>query len=481
MHSRRRALRLVVLTCLVATVLAATALPAEARKKHLDLHRGSRGHTVTVLEARLARIGLLPRSAVDRRYRAATVKAVKRFQRSHGLRANGRTNRRTWNSVYTAYSRAIAPRPAPAWVPPSWAAPGITAHRGGSSEAPENTLASIKHGVAVGADVVEFDVRTTSDGAFVLMHDATLDRTTNCSGAVSSRTLAQLASCRTDRGQQPIATFDEVASYLASTSGVDLAPELKDTGTTALTDAELDRFVATLEDNELAGRTYVQSFDPAVFPRVRARDADLKLVWLSNSVLYVSAVKARGVDVASVNMDALARQNVARLPRARCPDLDVDRAVEDRPRAGVVPRGGLGGYRHPDHRRLALPLRAWPLRPRSWLGGDVAAHRPVAGDPEPPRPLRGEAQADPRTGADLCRRDRAAPGAGRGRCRWRTGRCRAPGRAGPVPGRGRGRSTGPVGHAPCRDRRRPPRRGAARRSAAPRVRRRRCSSGACRR
>ena len=114
MHSRRRALRLVVLACLVATVLAATALPAEARKKHLDLHRGSRGHAVTVLEARLARIGLLPRSAVDRRYRAATVKAVKRFQRSHGLRANGRTNRRTWNSVYTAYSRAIAPRPAPA-------------------------------------------------------------------------------------------------------------------------------------------------------------------------------------------------------------------------------------------------------------------------------------------------------------------------------------------------------------------------------
>ena len=37
---------------------------------------------------------------------------------------------------------------------------------------------------------------------------------------------------------------------------------------------------------------------------------DLKLVWLSNSVLYVSDVKARGVDVASVNMDALARQNV---------------------------------------------------------------------------------------------------------------------------------------------------------------------------
>ena len=152
-------------------------------------------------------------------------------------------------------------------------------------------------------------MRTTSDGAFVLMHDATLDRTTNCSGAVSSRTLAQLASCRTDRGHQPIATFDEVARYLASAPGVDLAPELKDTGTTALTDA-VDRFVATLEDNGLAGRTYVQSFDPAVFPRVRALDADLKLVWLSNSVLYVSAVKAKGVDVASVNMDALARQNV---------------------------------------------------------------------------------------------------------------------------------------------------------------------------
>jgi glycerophosphoryl diester phosphodiesterase len=310
MDSRRRAFRLVVLACLVATVLATTAMPAEARNKRLDLHRGSRGHAVTLVEARLARIGLLPRSAVDRRYRAATVKAVKRFQRAHGLRANGRTNRRTWNAILTVYSRAIAPRPAPGWVRPSWGAPGITAHRGGSSESPENTLASIKHGVAVGADVVEFDVRTTSDGVFVLMHDATLDRTTDCTGAVSSKTLAQLASCRTDRGKQPIPTFDDVATYLATTSGVDLAPELKDVGTTALTDAELDRFVATIDDNGLASRTFVQSFDPAVFPRVRTRDAALRLVWLSNSVLYVSAIKARGVDVASVNMSALARQNV---------------------------------------------------------------------------------------------------------------------------------------------------------------------------
>ncbi len=91
---------------------------------------------------------------------------------------------------------------------------------------------------------------------------------------------------------------------------MDLAPELKDVGTSALTDAELDRFVTTIQDNGLSTRTFVQSFDPAVFPRVRTRDSALRLVWLSNSVLYVSAVRARDVDVASVNMAALTRQNV---------------------------------------------------------------------------------------------------------------------------------------------------------------------------
>jgi glycerophosphoryl diester phosphodiesterase len=65
----------------------------------------------------------------------------------------------------------------------------VEAHRGDSSRAPENTIASINSAVGI-ADLTEWDVQLTSDGAFVLMHDSTVDRTTNGTGSVSSHTLA---------------------------------------------------------------------------------------------------------------------------------------------------------------------------------------------------------------------------------------------------------------------------------------------------
>ena len=58
-------------------------------------------------------------------------------------------------------------------------APAVVAHRGASERCPENTLAALRAAVAAGAHVVEFDVWQTKDGAWVLMHDATCDRTTN--------------------------------------------------------------------------------------------------------------------------------------------------------------------------------------------------------------------------------------------------------------------------------------------------------------
>ncbi len=99
----------------------------------LDLHRGSRGSLVTLLETRLATVGLPP-PAVDRRYRTATVHAVKQFQRRTGLRVTGRVSLRTWNAV-SRRPRATHPRPPPR---PSWLAPAVTAHRGGRARRREH-------------------------------------------------------------------------------------------------------------------------------------------------------------------------------------------------------------------------------------------------------------------------------------------------------------------------------------------------------
>ncbi len=68
----------------------------------------------------------------------------------------------------------------------------LVAHRGSSIDRPECTLAAITRAIESGATAVEVDVRTSKDRQLVILHDATLDRTTNGSGNVNERTLAEI-------------------------------------------------------------------------------------------------------------------------------------------------------------------------------------------------------------------------------------------------------------------------------------------------
>lgn len=68
----------------------------------------------------------------------------------------------------------------------------VAAHRGDWRHAPENSIKGIENSIKMGIDIVEVDVRKTKDGKLVLMHDATIDRTTNGTGKVSDHTLAEL-------------------------------------------------------------------------------------------------------------------------------------------------------------------------------------------------------------------------------------------------------------------------------------------------
>jgi glycerophosphoryl diester phosphodiesterase len=71
--------------------------------------------------------------------------------------------------------------------------PWAYAHRGGAGLAPENTLVAFEAGLAAGADGIELDVRLSLDGVAVIMHDPTVDRTTNATGPVDARTAGELA------------------------------------------------------------------------------------------------------------------------------------------------------------------------------------------------------------------------------------------------------------------------------------------------
>jgi len=98
----------------------------------------------------------------------------------------------------------------------------VVAHRGGRARGPENTLEAMRLGIAEGADAIELDVHICADGEVVVIHDATVDRTTDGNGAVNRMSLADLrsldAACRFT-GVQPspamsrpcrIPTLDEV-------------------------------------------------------------------------------------------------------------------------------------------------------------------------------------------------------------------------------------------------------------------------------
>jgi glycerophosphoryl diester phosphodiesterase len=94
--------------------------------------------------------------------------------------------------------------------------PIIIAHRGDKAYAPENTLAAFKQAAEKGADAIEFDVKLTADGQVVVLHDQTVDRTTNGTGNVARLPLAALRDLDAGvqfPGQFPgekIPTLDEV-------------------------------------------------------------------------------------------------------------------------------------------------------------------------------------------------------------------------------------------------------------------------------
>jgi len=72
----------------------------------------------------------------------------------------------------------------------------VSCHRGCTERAPENTIAAARDALRLGAGLIECDVRTTADGHLVIMHDSTVDRTTDGFGAVSGMTLAQVRRLR---------------------------------------------------------------------------------------------------------------------------------------------------------------------------------------------------------------------------------------------------------------------------------------------
>lgn len=100
-----------------------------------------------------------------------------------------------------------------------WPYPQLIAHRGAGHHAPENTLAAIRVGAQHGFRMMEYDVKLSRDGVAVLLHDDTLERTSNAKGIAGEKTLQELSSIdfgawhSRDYAGEPIATLYSVAAY----------------------------------------------------------------------------------------------------------------------------------------------------------------------------------------------------------------------------------------------------------------------------
>ena len=132
-------------------------------------------------------------------------------------------------------------------------------HRGNPDEFPENTLASFKSAIEIGVDVIECDVHLTADGELAVIHDHTLERTTNGKGPVARNTMAELEQLDAGGGEK-IPRLEEVLQLARGKVGV--AVEIKSLpvkypGIEA-------RLVEKLREAEMVSETVVISFDHRV-------------------------------------------------------------------------------------------------------------------------------------------------------------------------------------------------------------------------
>jgi glycerophosphoryl diester phosphodiesterase len=106
----------------------------------------------------------------------------------------------------------------------------VIGHRGARGLAPENTLLALDTGIRCGAPWLEFDVQRCADDSLVLLHDLTLDRTTNGTGLLDDHSFEALRALDAGRGQQ-IPTLEEALDLIEQRASVNI--ELKSAGGTA--------------------------------------------------------------------------------------------------------------------------------------------------------------------------------------------------------------------------------------------------------
>lgn len=135
------------------------------------------------------------------------------------------------------------------------------AHRGASGRglAPENTLAAFEKALDIGVDMLEIDVRVTGDGQLIVLHDPSLDRTTDCEGIVREMRLDEIRQADAGDGER-VPVLREVFDLARNRAPILL--EIK-------SDFIAERVVQAIADAQIEEQVVVQSFNPQTVERVK--------------------------------------------------------------------------------------------------------------------------------------------------------------------------------------------------------------------
>lgn len=197
-------------------------------------------------------------------------------------------------------------------TPPPPADFSVIVHRGFSERYPENSVAALNAARKAGAPAVEFDVRLSADGRFVVMHDKTLDRTTSCTGHVHRTSYSSIHACRLANGER----VRSLADYLLELSRLRMNAFLE------IKDDPLDRWtidkLADLREHlrmvRMWRRTSLFSYEADVLRRVERAFPELRTVWIARYWPGYGRVSGNADHVA-LYADDLNRHRVERLQR----------------------------------------------------------------------------------------------------------------------------------------------------------------------
>lgn len=157
----------------------------------------------------------------------------------------------------------------------------IASHRGGAFLWPENSLLALREALKLAADQIEVDVHASADGEPVVIHDATLERTTDGAGPVVAQPWEALSLVRIrGAGGERLPHLADAAALVAASDQM-LRLELKSDLSGRPYPGLVARSAAVLDAAALRGRTVLMSFEPATVAEAAAVGGFARLVWLA--------------------------------------------------------------------------------------------------------------------------------------------------------------------------------------------------------